>query len=47
MVGLPGCVFVDFLVVDHPSWCSIGLGCDDHPAGPGHRLVDWNAFDDA
>ena len=41
MMGLPGAVVIDRLVVNHASGGPIMFGGDDHPAEPRGGLVHW------
>ena len=41
MMGLPGAVVIDRLVVNHAPGGPIMFGGDDHPAEPRGGLVHW------
>ena len=47
MVGLPGGMLVDLGIVDDPAGGTIMLWGDNHPATPGVRSVDWDAFNNS
>ena len=47
MVGLPGCMAVEGLVVDYTARFTVSLGGDDHPGDPARRFIQRNRLQDS